>query len=77
MQDYTAVKDVISVCRDAEQGFRGAANAVKSPTLKALFEEYSAQRGRFATDLIRVARDLGMDIANPSGTAGGFSRRLD
>ena len=70
MQDYSALKDTIAICRDAEQGFRGAANAVKTPTLKALFEEYSAQRGRFATDLLRVARDLGIDVPNPGGAAG-------
>ncbi len=31
LQDYAlAVHDVITVCRDGEQGFRGAAQAVKS-----------------------------------------------
>jgi uncharacterized protein (TIGR02284 family) len=70
MQDYSAIKDVVAICRDAEQGFRGAANAVKTPALRTLFEEYSAQRGTFASDLLRVARNMGLDIPNPSGLAG-------
>jgi uncharacterized protein (TIGR02284 family) len=70
MQDYSAIKDVVAVCRDAEQGFRGAANAVKSPPLKRLFEEYSAERGQFATELLHVARGMGMDIDDSSGITG-------
>jgi uncharacterized protein (TIGR02284 family) len=67
MQDYSAVKDVIAICRDAEQGFHGAANAVKSPLLKELFEQYSVQRGQFASELLEAARSIGMEISNPSG----------
>ncbi len=70
MQEYSALKNVLGICRDAEQGFRGAANSVKTPALKTLFEEYSAQRGSFANDLTRVARSLGIDVPNPSGVAG-------
>lgn len=70
MQDYTAMKDVIAACRNAEQGFRGAANAVNSPDLKRIFERYSAERGRFADDLREVAEGLGIHIDDPSGAAG-------
>ena len=70
MQDYTAIKDVVAVCRDAEQGFRGAANAVKSPLLKSLFEEYSIQRGEFVNQLRQAARSLGMEVEDASGLAG-------
>jgi uncharacterized protein (TIGR02284 family) len=70
MQDYSALKEVLSICRDAELGFRGAANAVKTPILKSLFEEYSVQRGAFANDLNRTAREMGLDITNPSGVGG-------
>lgn len=70
MQDYNALKDVIGICRAAEQGFRGAANSVKAPTLRNLFEQYSTQRGEFADELLRAGRDLGIDIANPIGISG-------
>ncbi|MBV8732659.1 MAG: PA2169 family four-helix-bundle protein [Acidobacteriia bacterium] len=72
MQDYTAIKDVVAVCRDAEQGFRGAANAVKSPLLKSLFEEYSIQRGEFVNQLRQAARSVGMEVEDASGLAGIF-----
>ncbi len=70
MQDYTAIKDVIAICRDAEQGYRGATNAVKSPLLKSLFEEYSTQRGEFANQLRQAARSMGMEVADTSGIGG-------
>jgi uncharacterized protein (TIGR02284 family) len=70
MQDYSAIKDVVAVCRDAEQGFRGAANAVKSPPLKRLFEEYSTERAQFASELLHAARSMGMDIDDSSGIGG-------
>ncbi len=70
MQDYTAIKDVIGICRDAEQGYRGAANAVKSPLLKGLFEEYSIQRGEFANQLRQAARSMGMEVPDTSGIGG-------
>ena len=50
MQDYTALKEVIGICRAAEQGFRGAANSIKTPALRAMFEQYSQQRGDFANE---------------------------
>ena len=70
MQDYSAVKDVIAICRDAEQGFRGAAKAVKSPVLKELFEQYSLQRGGFANELHEAARAQGIDVSDTSGVGG-------
>src|SRR5215467_447407 len=70
MQDYSAFKDVIAICRDAEQGYRSAANAVRTPALRDLFEEYSAQRAGFARELHRLSRTMGMHIDDPSGLAG-------
>lgn len=70
MQDYTALKDVIGICRAAEQGFRGAANAVKTPALRSMFEQYSEQRGEFANELIHAGRSLGLDLDDPVGLSG-------
>lgn len=70
MQDYTAMKEVLSICRDAEQGFRGAANAVKTPALREIFEQYSMERADFANELTRAAHGLGLQIDNPSGIGG-------
>jgi uncharacterized protein (TIGR02284 family) len=71
LQDYaTAVHDVITVCRDGEQGFRGAAQAVKEPAIKELFERYSAQRAQFATELQGAVKALGFETINPQGLGG-------
>ncbi len=71
LQDYAlAVHDVITVCRDGEQGFRGAAQAVKSATIKEMFERYSAQRAQFATELQGAVKALGFETINPQGLGG-------
>lgn len=71
LQDYAAaVTNVIAICRDAEQGFRGAADAVKDPMLKELFEGYSEQRGRFAGELQTAVKALGFDPTHPTGVGG-------
>src|SRR5579864_1847905 len=71
LEDYAfAVKSVISICRDAEQGFRAAADAVKQPAFKEMFEQYSEQRGRFATELQEAVKSMGFDTTHPSGVGG-------
>ncbi len=71
LQDYAlAVHDVITVCRDGEQGFRGAAQAVKSATIREMFERYSAQRAQFATELQGAVKALGFETINPQGLGG-------
>lgn len=71
LQEYAAaVTNVIAICRDAEQGFRGAADAVTDPTMKEMFEQYSEQRGRFALELQTAVKALGFDPTHPSGAGG-------
>jgi uncharacterized protein (TIGR02284 family) len=71
LQDYAqAVHDVISTCRDAEQGFRGAAQAVNAPTMKEMFQQYSAQRAQFATELQGAVKALGFETTDPQGLGG-------
>src|ERR1700733_1381367 len=71
LQDYAqAVHDVISICRDAEQGFRGAAQAVNAPTIKEMFQQCSAQRAQFATELQGAVKALGFETIDPQGLGG-------
>jgi len=71
LQEYAqAVHDVITVCRDGEQGFRGAAQAVNAPTMKEMFEQYSAQRAQFATELQTAVKALGFETIDPQGLGG-------
>ena len=66
----SAVNGVIAVCKDAEEGFRGAADAVKEPSLKSMFQQYSSQRAGFAEQLRAAVKQTGNQPADPSGVAG-------
>ena len=66
----SAVNHVISVCKDAQEGFEGAAEAVKNPQLSAMFREYSSQRSSFASELEAALSNLGAKADHPSGVAG-------
>ena len=69
--DYiSAVNSVIGVCKDAEEGFRGAANAVKDASLKSVFEEYSSQRAEFGNELRAAVKNAGGEPADSSGILG-------
>lgn len=71
LQDYAqAVHDVISINRDAEQGFRGAAQAVNDPAVKQMFAQYAAQRAQFAVELQNAVRSLGFEAIDPQGLGG-------
>lgn len=71
LQDFAqAVHDVISTCRDAEQGFRGAAEAAKDPAMKEMFAQYSAQRSQFAVELTGAVQALGFEATDPQGLGG-------
>ncbi len=69
-ENVSAINDVISICKDAEQGFSGAADSVNSPSLKSLFNEYSAQRATFARELESAVERAGAKPDHPSGAAG-------
>jgi len=42
------IDNLIETLKDGQEGFKQAAESVKNPQLKAVFDEYSRQRGRFA-----------------------------
>ena len=71
LQDYAqAVHDVITINRDAEQGFRGAAQAVNDSAIKEMFEQYAAQRAQFAIELQAAVKALGFEPIDPQGVGG-------
>ena len=71
LQDYAqAVHDVITINRDAEQGFRGAAHAVNDSSIKEMFAQYAAQRAGFATELKAAVKALGFEPIDPQGLGG-------
>src|SRR5256885_16182175 len=71
----STVNCLIETLKDGEKGFKEAAEAVKDPQLKSLFQEYSQQRSRFASELQTQARSLGeSEPEKTSSTAGAMHR---
>lgn len=60
---------------DGEKGFKEAADAVKDPQLKSLFQQYSQQRHRFASELQAQAQSLGESKPEKSSSATGAMHR--
>jgi len=65
-----AIENLISINRDAEQGFRAAADAAVDPAMKRMFVDLSTRRAAFATEIQQAVRTLGFEPVNPLGTAG-------
>jgi uncharacterized protein (TIGR02284 family) len=61
LSERTALNHLIETCTDAARGFRSAADHVRDDRLKAFFERLSAERERFAADLLPHAQRLGGD----------------
>src|SRR5256714_6519101 len=71
----STVNGLIETLKDGEKGFKEASEAVKDPQLRSLFQEYSQQRHRFATELQTQAKSLGeSDPEKTSSTAGAMHR---
>jgi uncharacterized protein (TIGR02284 family) len=45
------VAKLIETCKDGEEGYRQAAENIKNSEYKSFFEQQSAERGRFASEL--------------------------
>src|SRR5205823_14139783 len=71
----SVIDDLIQTLKDGQEGFKQAAEGVKAPQLKSLFNEYSNQRSQFATELQSQARSLGRSQPEESGSAAGALHR--
>ena len=54
----STLNDLIETCKDGENGFRTAAEGLKSQELKSKFLDYSRQRNEMARELQGVVRSL-------------------
>ncbi len=70
----STLNGLIETCRDGQQGFQSAAEAVQSGELKQLFHTYSQQRARFVGDLQDEVRRLGGDPENSGSVAATLHR---
>src|SRR5205807_10158071 len=71
----STINNLIETLKDGQEGFKQAAEGVKDPRLKSLFNEYSQQRSRFATELQSQARSLGEPEPETSSSAAGAVHR--
>lgn len=69
------MNSLIETLKDGQQGFKDAAEAVKDPQLKSLFNEYSLQRSRFAGELQSQVVGLGESKPEDSSSAAGAMHR--
>ena len=65
---------LIETCKDGQHGFRTAADDVKNPSLKSLFDELSMERGRFVGELEHLARSVGEEVEETGSVAGAMHR---
>ena len=68
------LNELIETCRDGEEGFRKAAEAIDDSTLAERFIDYSARRGRFAQELAAEVRRLGGDPETKGSPSGAMHR---
>jgi uncharacterized protein (TIGR02284 family) len=69
------IDDLIETLKDGQEGFKQAAEGVKDPQLKAVFDEYSRQRARFAVELRSKAQSADGRESEISGSAAGALHR--
>jgi uncharacterized protein (TIGR02284 family) len=70
----SVLNDLIETCKDGQNGFRTAAEEVKSPELSTLFNSYSQQRAQFAAELQNEVQRLGGDAEDTGSTAAALHR---
>lgn len=68
------LNELLMVCKDAEQGYQAAADAVPVPELVELFEGYALQRGKFVVELQERIRDLRGTAAKTGSPMGALHR---
>lgn len=64
------LNELLMACKDSEQGYQAAADAVGAPELVELFEGYALQRGKYVLELqdrIRTLRGTPAKTGTPAG----------
>ncbi len=69
------LNSLIETCKDGENGYREAAEEVKAPTLKTLFQTYAGERGQYASELQQAVAKLGKAPETTGSLAASLHRR--
>jgi uncharacterized protein (TIGR02284 family) len=70
----SVLNSLIETCKDGQEGFRAAAENVKSADFKSLFSELSMQRQQFTAELQTLVRSLAEDTEKTGSIAGALHR---
>lgn len=70
----SVLNHLIETCRDGEQGFRTAAENVKDPQVKSLFQKYAQQRAEMVRELQAEVRAHGGDPEQAGSVAASAHR---
>jgi uncharacterized protein (TIGR02284 family) len=70
----STLNGLIETCKDGERGFKTAAEGLEDVQVKALFLDYSRQRGDMARQLQAEVRSLGGDPESSGSVAGAAHR---
>jgi len=68
------LNELVATCRDGEEGFRTAAEAMRNPELRSLFLTYAQQRADFRAELEGEIRRLGGEPSTRGSVAGSLHR---
>jgi uncharacterized protein (TIGR02284 family) len=69
------IDNLIETLMDGQQGFKEAAESVKDPQLKSLFNDCSQQRARFLVELLSKTESTDEREPDVSGSAAGALHR--
>ena len=70
----STLNNLIEACRDGQNGFKEAAENVKSPELKTFFNQIVLERSQFVGELQQEVQRLGGDPENTGSTAAAIHR---
>lgn len=70
----STLNGLIETCKDGQEGFRLASEAIDRSELKTVFSEFSLQRAEFAGVLQQLVRNLGGDPEKDGSVTGSLHR---
>src|SRR5260221_8672759 len=70
----STLNDLIETSKDGEEGFRSCADNVKSPVLKAFFEQKAARCQEGAMQLQAIVREMGGEPVSSGSMSGAIHR---
>jgi uncharacterized protein (TIGR02284 family) len=74
-ETISTLNSLIETLKDGQEGFKQAAEGVADSQLKSLFNEYSRQRSRFASELQNQVETLGESKPEESSSSAGALHR--